>query len=245
MLNSSPGFVKSACAASLERLQTDHIDLYLAHRLDGKVPIEHTVAALAELKAEGKINHLGLSEVSAATLRRAHAVHPIAAVEVEYSPFALDIESPNIGLLHTCRELGVAVLAYSPMGRGMLTGRYTSIDDFEEGDGRKLMPRFSKENFPKNLALVEDLARIAERKGVKPGQLTLAWLMAQNELVFPVPGTSSVRNLEENVKGAEVRLTDEELAEIREVVERAEVHGARYPEGFTDELFRDTPALQA
>jgi aryl-alcohol dehydrogenase-like predicted oxidoreductase len=186
-IRSDPAFIHAACAKSLAALKTDYIDLYLAHRIDSVTPIEHTVAAMAALKASGKIRHLGLSEVSASTLRRAHAVHPIAAVEVEYSPFSLDIESPSTELLATCRELGVAVIAYSPLGRGMLTGRYKSPDDFEETDGRRFLPRFSAENFGKNLLLVEALRGLAERKGCSVGQLCLAWLLAQGDDVFPIP----------------------------------------------------------
>jgi aryl-alcohol dehydrogenase-like predicted oxidoreductase len=186
-IRSDPEFVHAACAKSLAALQTGYIDLYLAHRIDAVTPIEHTVRAMVRLKEEGKIRHLGLSEVSAATFRRACAVHPISAVEVEYSPFALDVESATTDLLATCRELGVAVIAYSPLGRGMLTGRYRSADDFEEGDGRRFFPRFSAENFPRNLKLVDELKGLAERKDCAPGQLSLAWLLAQGEDVFPIP----------------------------------------------------------
>ena len=242
-LRSDPDFVKEACEKSLQRLGVQKIDLYLAHRVDGKTPIEKTIEAMVELKNEGKIDYLGLSEVSAATLRRACAVHHIAAIEIEYSPFAMDIESEEVNLLQTCRELGVAVIAYSPLGRGILTGRYTSLDDFEQGDGRRFLPRFSVENFPKNLTLVKDLMALVEQKGCLPGQLTLAWLMAQGLDIFPLPGTTKVKNLEENLGALDVKLTDVEVAEIREVVETAVVHGERYPEGFTAETFRDTPSL--
>lgn len=243
-LRSDPAFVKEACEKSLRRLGIAKIDLYLAHRVDGKTPIEKTVEAMVELKTEGKIDYLGLSEVSAATLRRACQIHHISAVEIEYSPFALDIESEQINLLNTCRELGVAVIAYSPLGRGMLTGRYKSLDDIEPGDGRRFLPRFSPENFPKNLVLVKELAALADKKKCLPSQLTLAWLMAQGADIFPLPGTTRINNLEENIGAVEIRLTAEEVTEIREVVEAAAVHGERYPEGFTAETFRDTPPVR-
>ncbi|OCL09274.1 aldo/keto reductase-like protein [Glonium stellatum] len=242
-LRSDPEFVKAACAKSLKRLGILKIDLYLAHRMDGKTPIEKTVQAMAELKQEGKIDYLGLSEVSAATLRRAHAVHPISAIEVEYSPFALDIESEQINLLKTCRELGVAVIAYSPLGRGMLTGAYKSPDNLDANDMRRLLPRFSPENFPKNLKMVEEFSAFAEKKGCKPGQLALAWLMAQGDDIFPIPGTTKVKYLEENIGAVNIYLTDAEIGALRGIIEATEIHGMRYPEGFTAETFRDTPPL--
>ena len=187
LIRSDPEYIKEACAKSLKRLGVDKIDLYYCHRVDRKTPIERTVQAMAELKAEGKIGAIGLSEVSAATLRRAHKVHPIAAVQVEYSPFALDIESPEIDILETCRELGIAIVAYSPLGRGFLTGQLKSVDDFEDGDFRKHAPRYSKENFGKNLELVHGLEARATSKSCSPGQLSLAWLLAQGEDVIPIP----------------------------------------------------------
>jgi aryl-alcohol dehydrogenase-like predicted oxidoreductase len=198
---------------------------------------------MVELKREGKIDYLGLSEVSAATLRRAHKIHPISALEVEYSPFAMDIESEHINLLKTCRELGVAIIAYSPLGRGMLTGRYKSPEDFAQDDGRRFFPRFSAENFPKNLVLVDKLVALAKQKGCTPGQLTLAWLLAQGEDIIPIPGTSKIKYLEENLSAFDIRLTLGEVVEIRQLVEKTEMHGERYPEGFTAETFRDTPPL--
>jgi aryl-alcohol dehydrogenase-like predicted oxidoreductase len=180
-------YVKEACNKSLSRLGIKKIDLYLCHRPDPKTPIEETVKALAELKKEGKIGAIGLSEVSAATLRRAHKVHPISAIQVEYSPFAMDIEDSNIGLLDLCRELGIAIIAYSPLGRGFLTGQITSPDDFEDGDFRKNAPRYSKENFPKNLELVSSLEKVAKTKGCTSGQLTLAWLLGQGDDIIPIP----------------------------------------------------------
>lgn len=174
-----PEYVKQSCAASLERLGTDYIDLYYQHRVDTKVPIEETVKAMVELKNEGKIRYLGLSECSAQTLRRAHAVHPIAAAQMEYSPFALEIESEQTEFLKTARELGVKIVAYSPLGRGFLTHTIKSRDDIEANDSRASHPRFSKEHFPENLKLVETLSAIAKQKGSTPGQLVLAWVLAQ------------------------------------------------------------------
>lgn len=192
---------------------------------------------------EGKIEYLGLSEVSSNTLRRAHAVHPITAVQIEYSPFALDIESPDIQLLRTCRELGVAVVSYSPLGRGMLTGQYKSPDDFEEGDFRRMAPRFSAENFPKNLKLVDELSAIAKKKGCTTGQLTLAWLLAQGDDIFPIPGTKKIKYLEENLGSLDVKLTPEDVEQIRKKIEAAEVSGGRYPEAMSGKLFGNTPEL--
>ena len=185
-----------------------------------------------------------MSEVSSASLRRAHAVHPISAVQIEYSPFTTDIESPEIALLKTCRELGVATIAYSPLGRGMLTGAYKSPADFEEGDFRKNSPRFSAANFPKNLKLVEQIKDIAHKKGCTPGQLTLAWLLAQGEDVIPIPGTKKIKYLEENIAALDVKLTSSENTEIRKAVEDAEVHGERYPEQMMGTVFSDTPELK-
>ncbi|KAF6223944.1 hypothetical protein HO133_010518 [Letharia lupina] len=243
-VRSDPEYVKEACEKSLKRLGIPTIDLYYCHRLDRKTPVEKTVEAMAQLKKEGKIKYLGLSEVSSASLRRAHAVHPISAVQIEYSPFTTDIESPDIALLKTCRELGVATVAYSPLGRGMLTGAYKSPADFEEGDFRSRSPRFSEENFPKNLKLVEEIKQIAQKKGCTPGQLTLAWLLAQGEDVIPIPGTKKIKYLEENLAALEVKLTSSENADIRKAVENAEVHGQRYPEQMMGTLFADTPELK-
>ncbi|KAI4088159.1 MAG: hypothetical protein LQ344_006251 [Seirophora lacunosa] len=230
-VRSDPEYVKTACSKSLERLGTDCIDLYYCHRVDGKTPIEKTVEAMAELKKEGKIKYLGLSEVSSETLRRAYAVHPIMAVQIEYSPFAMDIEDPQIALLKTCRELGVATVAYSPLGRGFLTGAYTSPADFEEGDFRKFAPRYSEENFPKNLELVKHLQKIAEKKGCSSGQLSLAWLLAQGDDIFPIPGTKKIKYLEENLDAVKIRLSDGEKQEIREAISKVEPAGERYPAG--------------
>ncbi|KAF2740873.1 putative aldo-keto reductase [Polyplosphaeria fusca] len=241
--DSSPEWCKEAIESSLKRLGLPNVDLYYSHRLDRKTPIEKTVEAMAELKKAGKIKYLGLSECSSASLRRAYAVHPITAVQVEYSPFALDIESEQIDLLNTCRELGVAVVAYSPLGRGMLTGTLRSPDDFEEGDFRKFGPRFSAENFPKNLKLVDELGQMAKEKGVASGQLVLAWLLAQGQDIFPIPGTTKLERLKENVGSLQVHLTKDEEQKIRKACEAAEIVGARYPESFVANLYADTPEL--
>lgn len=193
---------------------------------------------------EGKIKYLGLSEVSSASLRRAHAIHPISAVQMEYSPFTTLIEDPQFGLLKTCRELGVATIAYSPLGRGMLTGAYKSPADFEEGDFRKLAPRFSEENFPKNLKLADQIGEIAKKKGCTAGQLTLAWLMAQGEDIIPIPGTKKEKYLVENMGALDVKVTEDEDKAIRKAIEESEVHGSRYPEQMSKGLFADSPALK-
>lgn len=199
---------------------------------------------MVELKNKGKFKYLGLSEISSETLRRAHKVHPISAVQVEYSPFALEIESKQINLLQTCRELGVAVVAYSPLSRGMLTGAVRSPSDFEESDFRRFMPRFSEENFPKNLKLVDQIGEIAKRKQVTPSQLTLAWLLAQGEDIFPIPGTTKIERLKENIGAGKVTLSKEEVQEIRKAVEEAGVSRERYPESFIASCYADTPPLE-
>jgi aryl-alcohol dehydrogenase-like predicted oxidoreductase len=178
---------------------------------------------------QGKIHYLGLSEVSSTTLRRAHAVHPISAVQIEYSPFSLDIEDPQIDLMNTCKELGVAIVAYSPLGRGFLSGQIKSREDVM-GDWRALLPRFSEENFPKSMAIVNKIKAVAEKKGVTTGQVTLAWLMAQWEDVIPIPGTRRISALEENVEAMKVKLTEEEIQEIRKACENAGDLGGRYPD---------------
>ena len=233
-------YVREASAKSLKRLGVDSIDLYYAHRIDKTVPIEETMEAMKELVQAGKVKYIGLSECSSGTLRRACAVHHVAAVQIEYSPFSLEIESDQIGLLKTCRELGVAIVCYSPLGRGVLTGQIKSPDDFEEGDFRKMSPRFSKENFPKNLELVNTLSAMAKKKGCTPGQLTLAWILAQGDDFIPIPGTTKVKNLEENVGAAQVKLSAGEVVEIRRACEQADVAGGRYPEAFSAHLFGDS-----
>ncbi|CAF1242039.1 unnamed protein product [Adineta steineri] len=233
-------YVQQASEKSFKRLGLDYVDLYYAHRIDKNVPIEETVSAMKKLVDAGKVKYLGLSECSSDTLRRACAVHPIACVQIEYSPFSLDIERDEIGLLKTCRELGVALVCYSPLGRGLFTGQYKSPDDFEEGDFRRLQPRFSKENFPKNLVLVDQLTALAKQKGCTAGQLTLAWILAQGDDFIPIPGTSKIKNLEENAGAAQIKLSKEEVKEIRDACEKADVQGDRYDPRFSAHLFGDS-----
>lgn len=239
-VNSSASYCKSSCADSLERLGLPYVDLFYAHRLDPDTPVEETVEAMVQLKQEGKIRFLGLSECSSESLRRAHKVHPITAVQVEYSLFSLDVESPQIALLKTCRELGVAVVAYSPLGRGLLSGVLRSPADLDASDFRRYMPRFSEENFPKNLKLVGQIEAIAKTKGCTPTQLALAWLSAQGDDIFPIPGTTRVAALKENLASLDIRLPTEEEKKVREAVEAAEVSGDRYPSFLESQLFVDT-----
>ncbi|RUS15569.1 aldo/keto reductase [Endogone sp. FLAS-F59071] len=225
-INGKPEYVRQACEASLKRLQVDYIDLYYQHRMDPNTPIEETVKAMAELVKEGKVRYLGVSECSAANLRRAHAVHPIAAVQIEYSPWTLDIEEN--GLLEAARELGISIVAYAPLGRGIMTGRYQSSEDFAPDDLRRTYPRFNAENFPKNLELVREFQKLAEKKGVTASQLVLAWILAQGDDFIPIPGTKRVKYLEENTISGDVSLTEEELKQIRKLINSITVHGTRY-----------------
>ncbi len=222
-INGTPEYVRAACEASLGRLQTDHIDLYYQHRVDADTPIEETVGAMAELVAAGKVSHLGLSEASADTIRRAHAVHPITAVQSEYSLWSRDIEDDVAPAL---RELGIALVAYSPLGRGFLSGEIRSLDDLEEGDYRRFAPRFAGENFAKNLAVVDAVKALADEKQVTPSQLALAWVLAQGEHVVPIPGTKRVTYLEQNAAAADVELSAEELERIGKAL--PEPAGDRY-----------------
>jgi len=242
-IDSSPEYAKQACTKSLQRLGIDCIDLYYCHRIDKTTPIEKTVAAMVELKNEGKIKYLGFSEISSDALRRACKVHHIDAVEIEYSPFSIEIESPQIALLKTCRELGVATVAYSPLGRGLLTGQYKSPSDFEAGDFRTFAPRFSEENFPKNLKLVDAIGALAKKKGCSPAQLSLAWVLDQGDDIFAIPGTQKIKYLEENMGALDVKLTSAEEKEMRSLIEGAEVHGGRYPEAISSFLFSDSAPL--
>ncbi|MCW2990861.1 MAG: aldo/keto reductase family oxidoreductase [Solirubrobacterales bacterium] len=224
-IDGSPAYVRECIEGSLRRLGTDHVDLYYQHRVDPDTPIEETVGAMAELVAEGKVRYLGLSEAGPETLRRASAVHPITALQTEYSLWSRD---PEDEILPTCRELGIGFVAYSPLGRGFLTGAITSIDDLDEDDYRRHSPRFQGENFQKNLDLVARIEEIASAKGVTPAQLALAWVLAQGSDIVPIPGTKKVARLEENAGAAGVTLTDAELAEIAEALPAAA--GLRYPE---------------
>ncbi len=218
-------YVHEACDASLERLGVDHIDLYYQHRVDQSVEIEETVGAMKELVKAGKVRYLGLSEAGPDTIRRAHAVHPISALQTEFSLWSRD---PEEEILPTVRELGIGFVAYSPLGRGFLSGRFRSPDDFADDDFRKHHPRFQGENFKKNLELVARVKEIAEEKGVTASQLALAWVMAQGDDVVPIPGTTRVQNLEENVAATEIELSDDDLKRIDEAAPRGVAAGERY-----------------
>jgi len=225
-IDGRPEYVRSACDASLQRLGVDHIDLYYQHRVDASVPIEDTVGAMAELVAAGKVRYLGLSEAGVDTLRRACKVHPISALQTEYSLWTRD---PEDAILATCRELGVGFVAYSPLGRGFLTGQYTSIEDFDADDYRRFSPRFQGENFAKNLELVGLVGELAKAKGITPGQLALAWVLAQGEDIVPIPGTKRRSYLEQNVAADELVLAPEELARIDAIAPAGIAAGERYP----------------
>jgi len=220
-------YVRQACDASLERLGVDHIDLYYQHRVDFNVPIEETVGAMKELVEQGKVRYLGLSEASPETVRRAHAVHPISALQTEYSLWTRD---PEQEILPALRELGIGFVPYSPLGRGFLSGRFKRPEDIPEGDFRRGNPRFQGENFQRNLELVERVKEIADEKGATPGQLALAWVMHQGDDVVPIPGTKHVRYLEENVMAAEIQLSDEDLSRLDEAAPAGAAAGERYPE---------------
>jgi aryl-alcohol dehydrogenase-like predicted oxidoreductase len=219
------GYVLQACDASLQRLGTDHIDLYYQHRVDPDTPIEETVGAMAELVEQGKVRHLGLSEAAPETIRRAHATHPITALQSEYSLWTRD---PEDGVLPTVRELGIGFVAYSPLGRGFLSGRFRSPDDLPDDDFRRSNPRFQGENFDRNLALVERVEELAAEKNCTPGQLALAWVLAQGDDIVPIPGTTTVEHLEQNVAALEVELTARDLADLEAVFPRGAAAGERY-----------------
>jgi aryl-alcohol dehydrogenase-like predicted oxidoreductase len=220
-------YVRQACEDSLQRLGLEHVDLYYQHRVDFRVPIEDTVSAMAELVKTGKVRYLGLSEASPETIRRAHAVHPISALQSEYSLWTRD---PEDGPLPTCRELGIGFVAYSPLGRGFLTGQIQSPDDLEEGDFRRNNPRFQGENFQRNLDLVARVQEIAAEKGRTPGQIALAWLLSRGEDVVPIPGTKRRRYLEENAEAVDIELTDEELERLEQAFPKGAAAGERYPD---------------
>jgi aryl-alcohol dehydrogenase-like predicted oxidoreductase len=227
MINGSAQYVQQACDASLQRLGVDYVDLYYLHRVDPDTPIEETVSAMAQLVKQGKVKHIGLSEASAATVRRAHKVHPLAAIQTEYSLFSRD---PEDGLLPLLLELGVALVAYSPLGRGFLGGRFRKPEDLAPDDWRRGNPRFQGENFAKNLAIVDHLQELAASKGCTPAQLALAWLLAGHDNVIPIPGTSNPQRLEENVAAADIELTPQEVERIEQIAPHGEVAGARYNE---------------
>ena len=225
-ISGRPEYVRSACDASLKRLGVDHIDLYYQHRVDADVPIEETVGAMSDLVTAGKIRYIGLSEAGIQTIRRAHAVHPLTALQSEYSLWTRDMEDE---VLPTLRELGIGFVAYSPLGRGFLTGQLKSPDDFAADDYRRNSPRFQGENFTKNLEVVERVKAIAGRKGITPGQLALAWVLARGDDIVPIPGTKRRTYLEENIAAGTVAISAAEMDEIAELLPRGAASGERYP----------------
>src|SRR6478672_10502332 len=223
----TPDYVRSACEASLKRLGVEVIDLYYQHRVDKNVPIEDTVGAMAELVREGKVRYIGLSEASPKTIRRAHKIHPISALQSEYSLWERE---PEEEILPTLRELGIGFVPYSPLGRGFLTGEFKKFDDLAQDDYRRFSPRFQGENFQKNLDLVAKISEIAAEKNVTPAQLALAWVLAQGDDIAPIPGTKRRKYLEQNLAAAEIKLTKQDLARINEVAPHGAAAGERYPE---------------
>ncbi len=226
-ISGKPEYVRSACDASLKRLGMDYIDLYYQHRVDPETPIEETVGAMAELVKAGKVRHLGLSEAGPETIRRAHAVHPISALQTEYSLWSRDPEDTTLAL---CKELNITFVAYSPLGRGFLTGEIKKFDDLGADDYRRHSPRFQGENFERNLAVVEKVKAIAHAKGCTPAQLALAWVLAQDEHIVPIPGTKRRKYLEDNAGAVAVTLTKDDLAQIEQIAPRGTFTGTRYPE---------------
>ena len=225
-INGNPDYVRKACDASLKRLNIDHIDLYYQHRVDKNVPIEETWGAMKGLVESGKVRHLGISEAGAETIRKANAVHPITAVQTEWSLWSRDVE--DNGVLATVRELGIGFVAYSPLGRGFLTGEIRSVDDLDQSDVRRSHPRFLGENFAKNLELVERVKEIAQKKGVTPSQLALAWVLAQGSDVVPIPGTKRIKYLDENIDALDVELSSEDLQLIDAAAPKGATAGDRY-----------------
>ena len=226
-INGTPAYIRSACDGSLQRLGVDHVDLYQLHRVDPNTPIEESVGAMAELVRAGKTRFIGLSEAGAATLRRAHSVHPIASVQTEYSLWSRDAEDD---ILATCRQLGIGFIAYSPLGRGFMTGQITRFDDLAADDYRRFSPRFQGENFDKNLALVRRIEEMARAKRCTPAQLALAWVVAQGEFIVPIPGTKRRRYLEDNLGALSVQLSEQDRAAIEAAFPRGVAAGLRYPE---------------
>ena len=227
-IDGTPGYLQKACEGSLRRLGVDHIDLYYQHRVDQKTPIEETVGAMADLVKQGKVKYLGLSEAAPATIRRAHRVHPITALQTEYSLWSRD---PEDEILPTVRDLGIGFVAYSPLGRGFLTGRFRRLEDLPDDDWRRNSPRFQGENFQKNLDLVRHIEELARQKGCTPSQLALAWLLARGNDVVPIPGTKRRHFLEENVGALDVQLTADDLARIDAIAPRGVAAGTRYADG--------------
>ena len=232
-VNGRPEYVKAACEASLRRLGTDHIDLYYQHRVDRNTPIEETVGAMSDLVREGKVRYIGLSEAGPQTIHKAHAIHPITALQTEYSLWSRDVEDD---ILPTCRELGIGFVAYSPLGRGFLTGDIKSYEDFAEDDSRRISPRFQGDNFNKNLELVSKIQELAATKNCKPSQLALAWLLTQGSDIVPIPGTKRRVYLDENIGALQVNLTPEELRIIDEIAPKGAASGNRYPEASMQNL---------
>jgi len=226
-VSGKPSYVKSACEASLKRLNTEVIDLYYLHRKDPDTPIEETVGAMADLVKEGKVRAIGLSEVNTETLRKAHKTYPLTALQTEYSLWSRE---PEDEIIPACKELGIAFVAYSPLGRGFLTGQIKKIEDFEQDDFRRHSPRFMGENFQKNLDLVKKIESIAQEKNCTPAQLALAWVMAQSEHIFPIPGTKKVKYVEENAEATEINLSEKDLKEIEQVFPENVASGLRYTE---------------
>ena len=225
-IRGDPEYVRQACDASLKRLGVDHIDLYYQHRVDTKVPIEETVGAMAELVHTGKVRHLGLSEAAPDTIRRAHATHPITALQTEYSLWTRDVEEN--GVLDTVRALGIGFVAYSPLGRGFLTGRFKTFEDLPADDFRRRNPRFQGENFDRNLELVREVDQLAKEKGITPGQLALAWVLARGDDIVPIPGTKHVKYLEENVAAADVTVSEADIERLDLVIPVGAATGTRY-----------------
>jgi aryl-alcohol dehydrogenase-like predicted oxidoreductase len=228
-----PEYVREACEKSLQRLQTEVIDLYYIHRIDPTVPIEDTVGAMAELKQQGKVRHLGLCEAGAATIRRAHATHPIAAVQIEYSLWSRDVEAE---ILPLCEELGIGFVAYSPLGRGFLTGAVTSLDALRDGDARRNMPRFQGDNLRRNLALVEEVKAHAAAERCTPAQLAIAWVLSRRKFIVPIPGTSHIERLEQNAAAAGLTLSADTEDALDHVFAPGAAAGTRYPAGHLERL---------
>jgi aryl-alcohol dehydrogenase-like predicted oxidoreductase len=226
-VNGKPDYVKSCCEASLKRLDVEVIDLYYLHRKDPDTPIEETIGAMADLVKEGKVRGIGLSEVNVKTLRKAHATYPLSALQSEYSLWSRE---PEDEIIPACKELGIAFVAYSPLGRGFLTGQIKSFEDLDKDDFRRTSPRFQGENFNKNLELVKKIEAIAKEKNCTPSQLALAWVMAQEDFIFPIPGTKRVKYVEENVKAVDVKLSEGDLKQIDDVFPKNAAAGLRYPE---------------
>ena len=225
-LDGSPNYIKSACDASLKRLDVDYIDIYYLHRVDPKVPVEESISAIADLVKSGKVRYIGISEAKPDTIRRAHKIHPIAAVETEYSLWQRD---PEIEILPTCLELGISFIPYSPLGRGFLTGKFTQINDLTQDDFRRVLPRFQEENLAKNLRLLENLTEIAKAKQCTLAQLALAWLLAQGSHIIPIPGTKRIAYLEENLGALTVQLSNTELAKLNHLFPLGIAKGEKYP----------------